>query len=360
MALGTHIFKKWIESMEIKKYNNIYINVNNYGFNVNTIYIFIKGKKYKICQLFINKYDGNILYVSFNTTDLYSYVDLINSYNNESYNSLEKYIMSLREKQVIVIDNLLDIKMLIYYIYICNNTNIDSSKHCDVVKFFNDVTTVNDVAIDKLSYTLINRYNSDIKYYYGNESWRNLFVINETNNLTRSNITPNFLVLYDWSYCSKGDNEYIICILENYDQRRPSIIEPTHIFELYYSLFVIHYKLNISNLKFTIVTKKNITYEKDKVNVYVTTARGEYDTYVFPSVEKTMCLYITSYSDGNEYIANDYKNLSTMLNTQIDNFFEYFSDHKFNKNHTEKSIANIYNYNNYLLKYFKKIHQCLN
>lgn len=344
MTLGSPKFQQWLIQQNYI-YKNEFIGNTVQEFNIKDITVSIKDNKITFCQLFINTTNNEINYLSFNDNSIYFYTQLMNLYDKK-YDEIEKYILNLINMRMIYLDDILSIKLLVLYIVMC------SGKQCYIIDYFKGFT-FDRIKCDKLSYKMIERNDNDIIYDYYNPSWRNLFVTNEISNLVKANISPNFLILYDWSFANNTD--HIICIMENYSQGT-LLKSPTILFELFYSLYVIHSKLEISNLVYTIVMKQNVTYCEDSVNVYITSEKGEYDTYVFPCLDYTYCLQIVSYTDGLEYIDEDFKTLSNILNVQIGkDFLNHFHEYKFTTTDTDKKIANIYNFNRLLIKEFKKI-----
>jgi hypothetical protein len=260
------------------------------------------------------------------------------NYNFEKYTDIEKYIT-----QKIDI-NLFALKLLILYI------NIYPKKECDIIKYLHDIT-LDQIYPKKLGVKIIENM-EEPKYYYDSVFWRKLFITNEISNLVKAKLSPAFLIMYDWSVC---DNN-IIFILESYKKFTDYKIKNTNIFELYYSIYLIHSKLNISNIRYNLVVKKNNSYIENNVNVYIISERGQIDTFVFPCTEYTICLMIESYEDGIKYVHEDYNNLSYLLNIKINDFIEYFKDYKYKKSLLEENISNIYNICNPIIKHFKTIH----
>jgi hypothetical protein len=303
--------------------------LSKHGYLIKDLFININDVLYKYATLF---YDNDIEFVSFNR-DIIGFKEICKIYNEYAYE------LDYIEHTILVDSNInfvpehdYSVHMLIIHI-MKNNDNIS--------EYFKTKFEIPILAISFLNYFLI-PIHTKLNYY--DNGWRTLFVNNQLSNISNDNIAK-FLHLYDWTYVRNENKNYVMYISDYHIEEDGYKLDDIHLFQLLYCLRVIHKHLQISKLKFKIVS---ITLpEKNGLNVYVIDETEEYGTYIFTYHTKNYTIIITEFTDSTDYISDDYKTLSLYLKQPLDQMSIKTMFNSYNSlNIQYKNIVNTYNINN--------------
>lgn len=339
---GSNQYKKWLMS-----YNREYLYedmvLHHYGYILEELYINIDNDWIKYVVLFHNQITGEIDLIGFNHCIIKAY-DLYTLYNEYSAELHHIETILLERNVVIYPEHDYSINFLIIYLIQFMEEKDSISKH-----FYEHRILLPDISLPFLTYRLISIEN---KLNYEEIGWRELFVNHQLYSMNKHDIAK-FLHIYDWTYVkSQSMNQeystkyYILYISEFYYHRISYKLQEIHVFQLLYTLRVIHTKLQISKLNYDII---QLLHQKEDngLDVYIVNETGEYGTYIFPYQEYHYTIKILHYEDNLRYIEDDYYSLSKILkiNVNIQTIERMFHKYKY-KSIINRKIISVKNINN--------------
>jgi hypothetical protein len=336
---GSKKYIQWISEEKENKTNNkemdTILQVDNTGYFIQDLYIYIRKPiiTFKYASLYYNSL-GEIELVSIG--DYIIKLDtLLDIYDHTYYHELEIIILDLiNDSKILLLETDNNIMLLALFISI----NINELSKCNSVLLDELILLNNNIK----QYTSVCNIPFLSWWSIGNKNIHNtLNIYYKMQNLL--NRAPCYLSLINWTMLLNIPN--IICI-GNYTKFDDSSLCDTTKFELFYSLYCIHKFLNISNLVYNLVIKKNNMFiDKPGSNVYITSSRGERDTFVFPFCSVTYCFQIIDYTDGLDYTPFDFNKLSNTLNITCTSYNNLLTIYKRYLYKEPVTVANIYDIN---------------